>query len=316
MATLFRWLLRLTSAAILLAVLGLGLVYYLAARSLPDYDKVLAVEGSRAEIEIVRDNAGVPHIFPQNDSDAYFGLGYAHAQDRLWQMTLLRRTAQGRLSELFGRRTLETDTLMRRLDLYPLAVRSVAAQDPQALEALEAYAAGVNARIAEINAESLGRGAPEFFLFNAPIAPWQPADSLAIVKLMALQLSGQFREEILRAQTSLALPDPARLQDILPDIPGAGTAALPDYAQLSPARPCSPSPRRRMRWTRCRPSPNAALPGPRTHGPQAPPALPGAARCWPMTRIWASPRPPRGIWHGWSCPRAGSSAAPCRGFRR
>ena len=240
MATLFRWLLRLTSAAILLAVLGLGLVYYLAARSLPDYDKVLAVEGSRAEIEIVRDNAGVPHIFPQNDSDAYFGLGYAHAQDRLWQMTLLRRTAHGRLSELFGRRTLETDTLMRRLDLYPLAVRSVAAQDPQALEALEAYAAGVNARIAEINAESLGRGAPEFFLFNAPIAPWQPADSLAIVKLMALQLSGQFREEILRAQTSLALPDPARLQDILPDIPGAGTAALPDYAQLFPGKTLQP----------------------------------------------------------------------------
>ncbi|MBN9889034.1 penicillin acylase family protein [Salipiger abyssi] len=236
MATLFRWLLRLASAAIFLTVIVVALVYYLASRSLPDYDKELAVDGIGAGVEIVRDNSAVPHIFAETDADAFFGLGYAHAQDRLWQMVLMRRTVQGRLSEIFGRRTLDTDLLLRRLDLYPLAVRSVAAQDPQALAALRAYAAGVNARIDEINAESLGRGAPEFFLFNAPVAPWQPADSIALVKLMALQLSGQFRDEILRARTSLLLPDPNRLADILPDAPGSGTAALPDYASLFPGK--------------------------------------------------------------------------------
>ncbi|MGR3378768.1 penicillin acylase family protein [Salipiger abyssi] len=236
MATLFRWLLRLASAAIFLTVIVVALVYYLASRSLPDYDKELAVDGIGAGVEIVRDNSAVPHIFAETDADAFFGLGYAHAQDRLWQMVLMRRTVQGRLSEIFGRRTLDTDLLMRRLDLYPLAVRSVAAQDPQAMQALRAYAAGVNARIDEINAESLGRGAPEFFLFNAPVAPWQPADSIALVKLMALQLSGQFRDEILRARTSLLLPDPDRLADILPDAPGSGTAALPEYASLFPGK--------------------------------------------------------------------------------
>ncbi|MBN8189232.1 penicillin acylase family protein [Salipiger thiooxidans] len=234
MATLFRWLLRLASTAILLSVVVVGLVYYLASRSLPDYDKDLTVAGIGAEVDIVRDNAAVPHIFAASDEDAYFGLGYAHAQDRLWQMVLMRRTVQGRLSEIFGRRTLETDILMRRLDLYPLATRSVASQTPETLAALRAYSAGVNARINEINQHSLGRGAPEFFLFDAPIAPWQPADSISLVKLMALQLSGQFRDEILRARTSLLLPDPKRLADILPDIPGAGTAALPDYASLFP----------------------------------------------------------------------------------
>ncbi|APZ54378.1 penicillin acylase family protein [Salipiger abyssi] len=236
MATLFRWLLRLASAAIFLTVIVVALVYYLASRSLPDYDKELAVDGIGAGVEIVRDNSAVPHIFAETDADAFFGLGYAHAQDRLWQMVLMRRTVQGRLSEIFGRRTLDTDLLMRRLDLYPLAVRSVAAQDPQAMAALRAYAAGVNTRIDEINAESLGRGAPEFFLFNAPVAPWQPADSIALVKLMALQLSGQFRDEILRARTSLLLPDPDRLADILPDAPGSGTAALPEYASLFPGK--------------------------------------------------------------------------------
>ncbi|WP_375259534.1 penicillin acylase family protein, partial [Citreimonas sp.] len=243
MATLFRWLLRLVSAALVLAVIGAGLVYYLASRSLPDYDKVVAVEGAEAEIEIVRDNSAVPHIFAESDADAYFGLGYAHAQDRLWQMMTLRRTAQGRLSELFGRRTVETDTLLRRLDLYGLARQAVEAQTPETTEALSAYAAGVNARLAEINADSLGRGAPEFFIFDTAIAPWQPADSIAIIKLMALQLSGHLSEEVLRARVSMTLEDEARLADILPDIPGHGIAALPEYASLAPGlRPGLPVP--------------------------------------------------------------------------
>lgn len=237
MAFLFRWLLRLTTAAIMLTVFVVVIVYYLGARSLPDYDKTLTVSGLTADLEIVRDNSSVPHIMAASDRDAFYGLGYVHAQDRLWQMTLLRRTVQGRLSEIFGIRTLETDKLMRRLDLYPLAVQSVQAQDARTRDALDAYAAGVNARIAEINSDSLGRGAPEFFVFNAPLSPWQPADSIAVVKLMALQLSGQLRDEVLRARTSLMLRDSDRLADILPDIPGQGIAALPEYASLFPDLP-------------------------------------------------------------------------------
>lgn len=232
MAVVFRWLLRLASLAVALIVIGVALVYYLGSRSLPDYDKTLPVAGITADIEIVRDNSAVPHIMALSDRDAFFGLGYVHAQDRLWQLMMMRRTAQGRLSELFGRRTLRTDTLLRRLDIYTAAKASVEHQDPRTLDALEAYSAGINARIAEINANSLGRGAPEFFLFNAEIAPWQPADSLAVIKLMALQLSGQIGEEVLRARTSLLLGDEKRLADILPDMPGKGVAALPRVAQL------------------------------------------------------------------------------------
>ncbi|MFW2586835.1 penicillin acylase family protein [Sagittula sp. SSi028] len=232
MARVFRWLFRLTTVVLVLALLAVGLVRHLALRSLPDYDKTRAVSGITADIEIIRDNNAVPHIMALSDRDAFFGLGYAHAQDRLWQMMLLRRTAQGRLSELFGQRTVHTDTLLRRLDLYPLAVASVEHQDAQTLDALEAYAAGVNARIEEINADALGRGAPEFFLFDAAIAPWRPADSIALVKLLALQLSGHIGEEVLRLRTALMLGDEKRLSDILPDIPGDGVAALPDLAYL------------------------------------------------------------------------------------
>ncbi|WP_010140809.1 penicillin acylase family protein [Oceanicola sp. S124] len=233
MTFLFRWLLRLAGGLIALTVLAVVGIYFLAARSLPDYDKTLRVEGLSAPVEIVRDTADVPHIFAEDDADVFFGLGYAHAQDRLWQMITLRRTVQGRLSELFGTRTLPVDRLMRRFDLYRLAIESVPDQDARTTAALQAYAAGVNARLAEINEDALGRGAPEMFLFHGPVAPWQPADSIAIGKLMAVQLSGALSAEVERARVSLALPDPDMLADILPDAPGAAIAD-PDYAALMP----------------------------------------------------------------------------------
>ena len=236
MAFVFRWLMRLATALVVLGVASFALTYYFASRSLPDYDLQTTARGISAPVEIVRDNANVPHIFGETDSDVYFALGYAHAQDRLWQMTMLRRTAQGRLSELFGERTLAIDSVLRRFDIYGLAVSSVAAQDDETTMALDSYAAGVNAWLAEVNKGALGRGAPEMWLLNHPVSPWQPADSLAILKLMALQFSSHLEAEVLRARTSLMI-DNERLADILPDVPGAGTAELPDYASLVPNTP-------------------------------------------------------------------------------
>ncbi|SMO39735.1 penicillin acylase family protein [Ruegeria faecimaris] len=237
MGIVFRWLVRIASGLVLLTLAAVLLVYFLASQSLPDYDQTVKVDGLTAPVEVVRDTANVPHILGASDPDVFFGLGYAHAQDRLWQMTVLRRTAQGRLSEVFGARTVHIDKLLRRFDLYGLAHRSVQAQDDYTKEALRAYAAGVNARLAEINENALGRGAPEMFLFNAPVSPWQPGDSLAVIKLMSLQLSGHLEDEVLRARTSLMLDDQTRLADILPDVPGPGIAALPEYAALFPNLP-------------------------------------------------------------------------------
>jgi penicillin amidase len=233
MLTAFRWLIRLVTGALALGLICLILVYWILSRSLIDYSEDFRVEGISAPVEIVRNNDNVPHIFGQTEEDVFFALGFAHAQDRLWQMTMLRRTVQGRLSELYGPPTIQVDELMRRLDLYGLALDSVAAQDPKTLAALEAYSAGVNAWIGEINNGARGRGAPEFFLFSPEIAAWAPADSIAILKLMALQLTSSAQSEVLRARLSLLLPED-RLADILPDDPGQGVAALPDYAALVP----------------------------------------------------------------------------------
>ena len=263
MLTAFRWLLRIFTGLLGLVALALGLGYYFAARSLPDYGAHHAVAGITAPVEIVRDTADVPHVFGASDADVFFGLGFAHAQDRLWQMTLLRRTAQGRLSEVFGTRTASTDELMRRLDLYGLATRSVAAQDAATRAALEAYAEGVNAWIGIVNAEARGRGAPEFFLFSNEIAVWQPADSIAVLKLMALKSSGQPMAEVRRARLSLLSQDWVR--DLLPDVPGEGVAALPPFAALVPG---------------VAPSFAALTPAPDRFYPVAAPAFAGASNAW------------------------------------
>ena len=225
---IFRWMLRGLIAAVVLGLGAAGLAYYLAAHSLPDYDAEVRVAGLEAPVEIVRDVHAVPHIFGDSDHDVLFGLGFAHAQDRLWQMAMARRAAQGRLSELFGPRTLETDHLMRALDLYGVAARTAGRLTPDTRAALAAYAAGVNARLDQVRRRALGRGAPEFFLFGARIAPWTPADSIAVMKLMALQLTDKAATESLRAQLLLRLP-PERVEDLLPRAPEA-VMALPDYA--------------------------------------------------------------------------------------
>ena len=231
MARLFRWLLRIVTGAFVLGLAATFLLYWFFSRSIPDYGESLSVSGISGEVEIVRDNAIVPHIFGPTDNDVYFGLGLAHAQDRLWQMMMLRRTAQGRLSELFGTRTVKIDELLRRFDFYALSVRSVAAQDDYTKAALEAYADGVNAWLAKVNEGARGRGAPEFWLFEPSLAPWQPADSIAIGKLMALRLSSHLESEVLRARVSQMVSDD-RLLDLLFDDPGNAVAALPDYARL------------------------------------------------------------------------------------
>ena len=229
----FRWLIRIVTGLIALGVIAALLAYYILSRSLVDYSEDFTVAGISAPVEIVRNNDNVPHIFGRTDEDVFYALGFAHAQDRLWQMTMLRRTAQGRLSEIFGARAVKVDELMRRFDLYGLALQSVEAQDPQTRRALEAYSAGVNAWIGAVNQGARGRGAPEFFLFEPEISVWAPADSIAILKLMALDLSSALQTEVLRARVSLLL-SPERLADILPDDPSQGVAALPDYAALVP----------------------------------------------------------------------------------
>ncbi len=233
MTKAFRWVLAGFIGLLLILAVIIGFIYYFAARSLPEYTASYTRSEISDRVEIVRDSYAIPHVFGSNDADVMFGLGFVHAQDRLWQMELMRRTAQGRLSEMFGRRALATDELMRALDIYTISQRAVAYQTPETLELLNAYSAGVNAWVDITRQQALGRGAPEFFLYSNAIAPWTPADSIALVKLMALQTTDKAAKEVLRARLSFRIPD-ARIQDILPDTPGGAMMAVPEFASLFP----------------------------------------------------------------------------------
>lgn len=233
MKSALQWIKWLSMFLLGLVLLVLVVVYGLANRSIPDYDAEISAAGIDAELQVIRDNSGVPHIFSTEDSSVFFGLGYAHAQDRLWQMNILRRTAQGRLSELFGERTVKADEFLRRLGLYRQAKSSVTAQDSRTREALEAYARGVNARLAQVTTGFASTAAPEFLIFPSEFEPWQPADSIAIMKIMALRLSPHLSKEVLRTRVAATLP-PDRMFDIIEGEPISHAVAL-----ASPPAPAS-----------------------------------------------------------------------------
>ncbi|MEM7422372.1 MAG: penicillin acylase family protein [Pseudomonadota bacterium] len=269
MNTILRWLLRLVVLALVLVVIGTAMAWYLVSRSLPDYDGRITLPGLDRSVEIIRDANAVPHIRAETDKDAWFALGLVHAQDRLWQMELNRRAAQGRLSALLGRQTVGVDTLVKTLDLYGLAGGDVAAQTPETQAALDAYAEGVNAWIGHVNRVALGRGAPEFFAFGGSLSPWTPADSLGILKIMALRLSNGAASEVRRAQALLALPS-ARVADILPDYPVGAQTQPPRRAEVLP-----PS----MLAAGARPLPEAD-PMMQLFGPVSDPEMAGASNAW------------------------------------
>src|SRR5262249_49070287 len=178
-------------AVALLATAGLGT---LLLATLPDVDGEARVPGAAAAIDIARDDSGIVTIKAGSEADAAFALGYAHAQDRLFQMDLTRRLGAGRLSEIVGPATIETDRFMRRLGLYRVAQANYEHLPPDVQKLFQAYADGVNAYIARPR----NLVPPEFLMLGYRPEPWQPADSLVWGRLMAWQLSGNWRDEKLR----------------------------------------------------------------------------------------------------------------------
>ncbi|RTL71806.1 MAG: penicillin acylase family protein [Hyphomicrobiales bacterium] len=207
---------------------------------MPSASGTMAVVGLTAPVRIVRDGEGVPHIFANSLEGIHFGIGFAHAQDRLWQMELQRRAVAGRLSELLGERTLSTDILMRTFDLRGHAERSLAKLPEEARRQLEAYAQGVNAYMQRRTGLFEPRYPIEFLLLRYEPEPWTAADCVAVVKLMALNLSTNIGAETLRLAFAAQGLTPAEITDLMPPDPEVAPPLLPDLASLYPIRRTGP----------------------------------------------------------------------------
>jgi penicillin amidase len=206
-------------------VLGGGWIY--GRMSLPQLNGTLVVQGPVAPVEIRRDSFGIPTIISANEHDAYFALGFVHAQDRLFQMELMRRMAQGRLAEIFGPKAVSNDRFMRTLGLLSLAKSSLQTLDHKTQAALQAYADGVNAQIA--NSDQVP---PEFTLLGITMEPWKPEHSLLWARLMGLRLSANLWDETLRAELAQTLP-PQALTDLWPTPKDGDRTTVPTEAQTS-----------------------------------------------------------------------------------
>jgi len=233
-----------------LALAGLALAIDAGLRALrtqrverdarPLVDGEVRVAGLGDRLEVVRDARGIPHVEATGESDAWFGLGFVHAQDRLAQMVWLRASARGRAAELVGERALAADRVARVVGIGRLADVQAGRLEADTRAVLEAYAAGVNARMDRIRS---GAEAVPVALSGLGVAlePWRPADSLAVVKLRAWSLSSSMRASLVLADLIRALGGLAA-RAYFPELPGgsAPPPLTPDVASGTPVRAGSP----------------------------------------------------------------------------
>ena len=195
------------------AALGLVLVLLLVAaavvgvvrRPLPQTDGEVEVPGLSARVEVIRDDHGIPQIYADTDADLMFAQGFVHAQERFFEMDFRRHVTAGRLSEIFGQDTLETDTFIRTMGWRGVAEQEWALLEPATRDALTSYAEGVNAYLAERSPSELAVEYAVLGLTGLDYTPeeWEPVDSLAWLKAMAWDLRGNMDAEVDRVLLSL-----------------------------------------------------------------------------------------------------------------
>jgi penicillin G amidase len=229
MKGVWRWLFRGTLALLLLLALALAGAWIWQRSSLPQTEGTLALHGLKATVTVTRDQWGIPTIRAESEADALFALGFVHAQDRLFQMDFTRRLGAGRLSQVVGEATVSIDRLMRTLDLHRVAAANLQQLSPEARAALDSYVAGVNAYIDSHE----GPWPMEFYILAYRPDVWTAADSLVWGRLMALQLSLNYGQELLRSELAPLLT-PQEIQQLFPDYPADGPVATQDLARLDP----------------------------------------------------------------------------------
>jgi len=175
---------------LIVTVTAYFIIQSIAASGLPDYNKNVQLKGLKEEVKVFRDKFGIPHIIAKNEDDLYRVTGYIIAQDRMWQMDLLRRVTQGRLSEIFGDDMIGADKLFRALRIPDKSDIILAESDKRVIKALEAFSDGINQYIKNDNLSF------EFKVLGYKPDKWKPKHSINLIGYMAWDLSSAWKSEI------------------------------------------------------------------------------------------------------------------------
>ena len=183
----------------------------------------LPINGIDGPVTIERDAAGVAHVRAGSEVDAHFGLGYAHAQDRLWQMEFQRRLGNGRLAEILGESALGIDSLFRTVGTHRAAAAAWSRLSPEEQRPIKAYVAGVNAYLGSPDHQL----PPEFTILGIEPEPWRPEDVLVWIKVLFWSVSSNWDKELLRVQLIAKLGDPAKAAQLMPAYTDDGPTIIP-----------------------------------------------------------------------------------------
>lgn len=219
------------AGVVLVFVIGMGwLILSMVGRSfVAEEDLEIDVAGLSSTVTITRDDFGIPYIVGSTDIDVALALGYAHAQDRLWQMEVGRRTAFGRLSEVFGTEYVGYDHWMRTVGIGEVAARIHAAMPEQTKAVLQAYSDGVN-RFIETHE---GRIPYEFDALGYEPEQWTPEASIAIMRLVAWQQNNALWADLLVERVATEI-DSALAADLLPPYPSYAPTMIPGGQRPDP----------------------------------------------------------------------------------
>ncbi len=226
MKTARRILLGIVLLLIIVLIGAFIFINHIAKRGLPDYNESIQLTGMTDQVTVYRDSYAVPHIFAKNEDDLYRAVGYVMAQDRLWQMDLVRRATQGRLAEIFGEALVETDLLMRALRI-PEKSRLVLSQaDAKVVKMIEAFSDGVNQYI-ESHKNKLP---PEFSILRYVPEKWEPEHAANLIGYMAWPLALAWSSDVLLYQLAQKLgAESEKFHELVPDLSQQKTVVYPDF---------------------------------------------------------------------------------------
>ncbi len=210
---------------ILLAIItSYFFIQNISEKALPDYNENIVLNELTDEVEVFRDEFAVPHVYAKNETDLYKATGYLMAQDRLWQMDLMRRATYGRLSEIFGKDMIKTDQLLRSLRIPEQSFKIISQMDVKVINVMEAFSSGVNQFIAE----NIGNLPPEFTILGYDPENWEPVHSVNIVGYMGWDLKMGWNSEIMLYKIAEKV-NTGMLNELIPDLNKQKTTIVPDY---------------------------------------------------------------------------------------